>query len=135
MASVRRTITIHCPAAQVWDAMRDVGALHTRLVAGFVTDCVLEEGGVRQVTFANGMKAKEVILDVNDKDRRIAWMATGGQLSHYNASAQVMPGQGDSCEVVWIADLLPHAMAPAIAGLIEQGLAAMKRTLDATRSA
>ena len=131
MASVRRTITIHRPAAQVWDAMRDVGALHTRLVVGFVTECVLEEGGVRHVTFANGMKAREVILDVNDGDRRVAWMATGGQLSHYNSSAQVVPGSGDSCEVVWISDLLPHEMAPAIAGMIEQGLAAMKRTLEA----
>jgi uncharacterized membrane protein len=131
MASIRRTITIDRPAAQVWDAMRDVGALHTRLVVGFVTDCVLEEGGVRHVTFANGVKAREVMLDVNDADHRVAWTATGGRLTHHSASAQVMPAPGDSCEVVWIADLLPDTMAPAVAGMIEQGLAAMKRTLEA----
>jgi hypothetical protein len=31
---------------------------------------------------------------------------------------------------VWIADLLPNALAGTIAGMIEQGMAAMKRTLE-----
>lgn len=38
----------------VWDAARDVGALHTRLVPGFAVDTQLEEGA-RIVTFANGV--------------------------------------------------------------------------------
>jgi hypothetical protein len=36
---------------------------------------------------------------------------------------------------VWIADLLPHDMAPGIAAMIEQGLAVMKRTMEATAAA
>ena len=56
MASIRREVSIEVSAAQLWDALRDVGALHTRLVAGFVTDCRLE-GDARIVTFANGMLA------------------------------------------------------------------------------
>jgi hypothetical protein len=36
--------------------------------------------------------------------------------------------------VVWIADLLPHELAPSIAGMIEQGLAAMKQTLERAAS-
>jgi hypothetical protein len=28
----------------VWDAIRDVGAIHKRLVPGFVVNCVLEDG-------------------------------------------------------------------------------------------
>ena len=67
----------HRPAGDVWDAMRDVGALHTRLVVGFVIDCKLE-GSTREVTFANGMKAKETIIDVDDRRHRVAWTATGG---------------------------------------------------------
>ena len=130
MASIHKHITINRPAEQVWDAMRDVGALHTRLVVGFVTDCKLN-GNVREVTFANGMKAKETIISVDDERRRVAWAATGGPLTHYNASAQVFP-QGRSCEVKWIADLLPNEFEPQISIMIEQGLAAMKRTLEAS---
>jgi len=126
MASVHRSIQIQAPAAQVWDALQDVGALHTRLVPGFVTGCTLE-GEVRLVHFANGMQVSERIIDVDPQRMRVAWAAVGGRLSHHNAFAQVVPSGEHDCEVVWVADLLPHAMAPAIAGMIEQGLAAMKR--------
>ncbi|GEM_PF-6861943 len=34
--------------------------------------------------------------------------------------------------IVWIADLLPHQMAPAIEGMIEQGMIAMKQSLERT---
>jgi carbon monoxide dehydrogenase subunit G len=131
MASIHRQITIETPAAQAWDALRDVGALHTRLVTGFVTDCRLD-GDTRVVTFANGMTAKELIVDVSDDYQRVAWSAVGGRLTHHNASAQVVPRDAGSCEVIWIADLLPNELAPAIAAMIEQGLAAMKRALEST---
>jgi hypothetical protein len=125
---------IDVPAAQLWDALRDVGALPTRLVKGFVTECRLE-GEARIVTFANGVVARELIVDVNDADQRLVWSASGGRLTHHNASAQVFAEGPSRCRVVWIADLLPHAMAPAIAGMIEQGLAAMKATLEAAAAA
>lgn len=134
MASIRRQVRIDRPSAEVWDALRDVGALHTRLVVGFVTDCRLD-GDARIVTFANGMTVRERIVDVSDEDRRVAWSAEGGRLSHHNASAQVVPVTDGACNVVWIADLLPNEMAPAIAGMIDQGLAAMKRTLESAKSA
>lgn len=129
MASIRRQISIETPAATVWAALRDVGALHTRLVPGFVTDCRLE-GEARIVTFANGLVVRELIIDVSDDQRRVAWSAVGGRLSHYSASAQVFERGPVECEVVWIADLLPHDMAPAVAGMIEQGLLAMKRSQE-----
>ena len=53
MASIHREISIAAPPEHVWSAARDVGALHTRLVPGFVTDTRLEEGA-RMVTFGNG---------------------------------------------------------------------------------
>ena len=127
MASIHREVSIEAPAAQVWDAMRDVGALHTRLVVGFVTDCRLE-GDARVVTFANGVVARERIIDVDDSARRIVWSATGDRLAHHNSSAQVFDEGATACRVVWIADLLPHEMAPAIAGMMDQGLTAMKKT-------
>jgi carbon monoxide dehydrogenase subunit G len=130
MASIRREVTIDASADKAWDALADIGALHTRLVPGFVTDCRLEgEGEARVVTFANGVVARELIVDVNPQDRRVSWTAVGGRLTHHNASAQVFAQGEGQCRIVWIADLLPHEMAPAIAGMIEQGLGAMQRAL------
>ena len=133
MASIRKEISIAVPPETLWDAMRDVGALHTRLVAGFVVDCRLE-GETRTVTFANGMVAKELIIDVSDPERRVAWSSVGGRMTHHNASAQVFADGSRNSRVVWIADLLPHELGPTIAGMIDQGLAAMKQTLERAAS-
>lgn len=56
----------------VWAALRDVGALHTRLVPGFVVHTKLEPGA-RIVTFGNGMVVRELIVDINDEAMRVAW--------------------------------------------------------------
>jgi hypothetical protein len=130
MASVHREIRIDRRPDEVWDALRDVGALHTRLVPGFVTDCRLEPGA-RVVTFANGLVARELIVDVDDAAQRLAWAVVEGRPTHHNASAQVFAEDGGGSRVVWIADFLPDALAPALAGMIEQGLAAMKTSLEA----
>jgi hypothetical protein len=134
MASVHREALIDAPASQVWAAMQDVGALHTKLVPGFVIDCTLD-GESRQVTFANGMQATELIVDVDENLMRVSWSAVGGRLTHHNASAQVVPVDAKSCRVLWIADLLPHGLAPAIAAMIEQGLVAMKRSQESWHAA
>ncbi|HEY5831235.1 MAG TPA: SRPBCC family protein, partial [Hyphomicrobiaceae bacterium] len=38
MASIRKEIMIEARAGDVWDAIRDVGAIHQRLAPGFVVD-------------------------------------------------------------------------------------------------
>jgi Polyketide cyclase / dehydrase and lipid transport. len=131
MASIHREMTIEAHPDAVWDALRDVGALHTRLAPGFVTDVKLEEGA-RVVTFGNGMVARELIVDCDDDSRRVAWSAVGGQLTHHNASAQVFADGDGRSRFVWIADLLPHELSPAIAGMMDQGLAVIKRTLESS---
>ncbi len=51
MASIRREITTAAAPAAVWDAVRDVGGLHTRLVPGFVVETELDaDGGARVVS-------------------------------------------------------------------------------------
>jgi carbon monoxide dehydrogenase subunit G len=127
MATIRKEFLIDAAPEQVWDAMRDVGALHTRLVPGFVTDCTLD-GNARIVTFGNGVVAREVIIDVDDAARRIAWSATGERLSHHNASSQVFAEDGRT-KVVWIADLLPNEMKPVISAMIDMGAKAMQKAL------
>jgi carbon monoxide dehydrogenase subunit G len=128
VASIRREFLIDARPEEVWDAVRDIGALHTRLVPGFVTDCKLVEGA-RIVTFANGMTAKEVIVDLDDERRRLVWSATGERLAHHNSSAQVFAA-GEKTRFVWIADLLPNEMAGPIAAMIDAGCAAMKKALE-----
>ena len=129
MASVHREIVIARPVDAVWDALADIGALHTRLAPGFVADCRLEPGA-RIVTFANGMVARELIVDVDPERRRVAWSVVGGRLSHHNASAQVFAEGSGATRFVWIADFLPNEHAAAIATMIEHGLGAIKRHLD-----
>jgi hypothetical protein len=129
VASIHREILIDEKPENVWEALRDVGAIHTRLAPGFVTDVRLEPGA-RVVSFGNGMVARELIVDVDEEARRVAWSVVGGAMTHHNASAQVFPAGAAGSRFVWIADLLPHELAPAITALIEQGLAVIKRTLE-----
>ncbi len=129
MASIHQEIVIEAPPAAVWDALRDIGAIHRRLAPGFVTDVRLEEGA-RVVTFGNGMELREVMVTVDEEARRVVWSATGGRLTHHNASAQVFAEPGGRSRFVWIADLLPHDAAPDVAKMMEQGLAVIKQTLE-----
>jgi hypothetical protein len=129
MASIRKEILLESSAENVWAAVRDVGALHHRLVPGFVVDTRLEEGA-RVVTFGNGMVVRELIVDLDDDARRLAWSARGGRLSHHNASVQVFADGARRCRLVWIADLLPNELAGDIRAMIDQAAAVMKKTLD-----
>ena len=131
MASFQKEIFTTASPEFAWDAIIDVGALHTRLVRGFVVDTKLEPGA-RIVTFANGMIAKELIVNRDDTRHRLVWAAVGGRLTHHNASVQVYPGSNGGSRIVWTADWLPDDLTAAITSMIEQALAAMKATLDAT---
>lgn len=131
MATIVREFHLDATPEQVWDAARDVDALHTRLVPGFVVDTVVE-GDARRVTFADGLVARERIVDVDDARRRIAWSVVGSdRLEHHNASLQLF-ADGARTRAVWIADVLPHAAASAIEAMIAQGVAAMQRRFAAT---
>jgi hypothetical protein len=89
------------------------------------------EEGARVVTFANGVTARELIVDVDDAARRLVWSVVGSpRLTHHNASLQVFADGAGRSRVTWIADLLPDDMAGYIQAMIEQGMAVMKRTLE-----
>lgn len=129
MASIRKEIAIAARAEDVWAVVRDVGAVHRRLTPGFVVDTRLD-GDARIVTFANGLVARELLVDIDDKAHRVAYAVVGGRMTHHNASMQVF-AEGDArCRLVWITDLLPHDMAGPIGAMIEQGSAVMKETLE-----
>jgi len=128
MATIAEEIVTTAPPGLAWDAISDVGALHTRLVKGFVVDTRLEPGA-RVVTFHNGMVVKEPIVTVDGPTRRLVWTAVSDKLQHYNASVQVF-AEGAGSRIVWTADFLPDAARDWVHGMIRDGMAAMKATLD-----
>jgi carbon monoxide dehydrogenase subunit G len=128
MASIRKEFTIEADVEDVWAAVRDIGALHTRLAKGFVVDTRLD-GDARIVTFANGIVARELIVDIDDAQRRLVWSVVGGRMTHHNASLQVFAeAEGDS-RAIWIADLLPNDLKGPISAMIDAGAIAIQRTL------
>jgi uncharacterized protein YndB with AHSA1/START domain len=131
MASVRTEFQIAAPPEDVWAALRDFGALHQRLVPGFVTDARLE-GNARVVTFFNGAVAREVLVDSDDDSRRLVYSVVESPLgsTHHNASAQVFPdGEGGS-RFVWVTDLLPNELAAPTRDLMAHGARVIKETLE-----
>ena len=129
MASIRKEILIEADCEEVWAAARDVGALHERLASGFVVDTRME-GDDRIVTFANGLVAREAIVAIDDAARRLAWTVVGGRTSHYAASFQAFADGEGRTRALWIVDLLPNDLAGPIGAMVEQGSAAIKRTLE-----
>lgn len=130
MATITRQVRLDATAADAWDAVRDVGALPTRLARGFVTDTTFD-GETRTVTFFNGMVARECIVSVDDDRRRLASGVVGGRFEHHNASAEIVEEPGAAgCRLVWIADLLPDDVADVIGGMMDAGIGAMKGTVD-----
>ncbi|MFT3803931.1 MAG: SRPBCC family protein [Burkholderiaceae bacterium] len=128
MATIRKEIRTSARPELVWDAIRDIGALHTRLVPGFVIDTRVEPGA-RIVTFANGMTIREPIITIDDRARRLVWSAQSPFTTHYNGSAQALENDGATV-VVWTADFLPDSAAADIDTLMEAGAQAMKPALD-----
>jgi uncharacterized protein YndB with AHSA1/START domain len=134
MASIRTETTIDASPDEVWDALRDWGALHTRLVPGFVTDVRLE-GPDRIVTFFNGATVREVLVTLDDTARRLVWSIVDGPYTHHNGAAQVLLDADGSTRFVWTADLLPDATAERTKEMMERGTATVRRTLESARSA
>lgn len=128
MASIHREIPLATSADAVWDVVRDIGAVHTRFAPGFVVDVKMEEGA-RLVTFGNGLVAREVIVDLDEAARRLAYSARSDRLAHHNASFQVF-ADGSGSRLVWIADVLPDSAAATIGAMMDEGLRAASAALS-----
>ena len=128
MASIHKNISIDAHPDDVWDAVRDFGAVHTRLAPGFVTDARLD-GDVRIVTFANGMTAREQLVDCDEARRRLVYAISSERVSHYSASVQVIADGDARSRMIWIVDVLPNEIAPYIDGQMDQAALAMQKAL------
>lgn len=133
MASIRKEVLIDAAPETVWDAARDIGALHTRLVPGFVADTQLVAGAeppARMVTFANGVSVREVIVDLDEARRRLVWTVESPTVTHHNGVLELFDAGDGRTRAVWVADVLPRAAAETFDMMMGQGLAAMKRAFE-----
>jgi hypothetical protein len=128
MASIHKEIVIDADPDEVWDAVRDFGALHTRLVPGFVLDTRIE-GDARIVHFANGAVARELLVDCDDSRRRLVYAVISERVTHYSASVAVGAGSDSPTRVSWTVDVLPNEIASYIDGQMDQAAHAMQKAL------
>jgi hypothetical protein len=129
MGTIRAELKTAAKASDVWSAICDIGALHTRLVPGFVVDTKLEPG-TRVVTFVNGVTLREPIVSLDDEARRLVWTHEGGRAQHYNGALEVCGLPDGLTSVVWTADFLPDDVQDYFSRAIDAGMAAMQRSLD-----
>jgi carbon monoxide dehydrogenase subunit G len=131
MASVRKDILIDVRPDEVWAAIRDYGAVHRRLVPGFLTDCRIE-GDARIVTFHDGRVARELLVDIDDDARRLVYAEPGGRFVTRSASVQVFPEGENRARLVWINDFLPNEFAGLMTANMDKAAVVMKQTLEAS---
>ena len=129
MASIHKDISLDAHPDDVWAAVRDFGAVHTRLAPGFVIDSRLD-GDARIVTFANGNVAREILVDCDEARRRLVYAISNERVSHYSASVQVTADGEARSRLIWTVDVLPNAIAPYIEGQIELGALAVRKALN-----
>jgi hypothetical protein len=129
MASIQHEVVVAVDPEKAWAALRAVDQAPTLfspvLVKGHVA------GNVRTVWFANGTVVDELIVDIDDKKRRVAYsVVKGTPMTHHNASMQILDAGPGRCRFVWISDFLPNDYASSIAPLVEQGAQALKHNLE-----
>ena len=111
MASIHKDIPIDAHPNDVWAAVRDFGAVHRRLVPGFVLDARLD-GETRVVSFANGTVARELLVDCDDARRRLVYAVISERVKQHSASVQVAADGDTRARLIWIVDVLPNEIAP-----------------------
>ena len=125
MASIHKDIPIDISAHEAWDAVRDFGAVHTRLAPGFVTDARLD-GDARIVTFANGNVAREVLVTMDDARKRLVYAVASERVKQHSASIQIVADGENHSRMIWITDVLPNEIASYIDGQMDLGAQAVQ---------
>ena len=133
MASVRCEIVITAPPELVWDVLRDVGAVHQRLLPGRVIATRIE-GDQRFLTFPDGHVVRELIVTVDDDAQRLAYSVVQGArppARYHHASFEVRPEGAHAARLIWTTDVLPPALADLVRARMERGAAEMKEAIEA----
>jgi len=134
IASIRHEVVVARRPDEVWDALRDVGAVHRRLLPGRVQDAHID-GNVRTLTMPDGHIVRELIVAVDDEMRRLAYAVVEGarpSLQHHHATFQVFDEGDGQSRLVWTTDILPDTLADLVRERTARGAVEMKRVLEST---
>ena len=131
MASIYKEITINVDLLSVWDAVRDVGNVHTRFVPGYAAKTSIN-GDTRILTMSNGNIVKELIIDIDEHNYRLSYAVKETQMpiTYHHASFQVFHEGENSSRLVWITDILPHKLEPEVRIRVDRGAMVIKQTLE-----
>jgi carbon monoxide dehydrogenase subunit G len=135
MVSIRVEVLIDARPEQVWAAIADVGAVHTRLLPSRVAGTRID-GDTRVLTMPDGAEVRELIVAIDHQTRRMAYAVQGGQrvaITHHHASFQVFD-EGDASRLVWITDVLPHTLEAEVRARAERAAVEMKEVIEAVPS-
>ncbi|MEV6926249.1 SRPBCC family protein [Dactylosporangium sp. NPDC051485] len=132
MASIRVETVVAAPPDEVWAAIADVGAVHRKLLPNRVADARVE-GDTRILTMPDGTEVRELIVAIDHTERRLAYSVQGPgrmALAHHHAAFQVFDHDGGRSRLVWVTDVLPHAVAPAVRARVSVGIEEMRAVLE-----
>ncbi|MDM5280753.1 SRPBCC family protein [Paenibacillus silvae] len=132
MPTIHKTTFINVPPEQAWDAIKDVGAFHLRLVPGLTADTRLD-GNERTLILGDGSTVKEAIVSIDEEERRLVFAVKEGRmpLSHHNASFQIIPDPQGGSQFIWITDFLPAELTEAIQAQADRVSTVIKQTIEA----
>jgi len=132
LPTIRKEILIDASPEQVWDAVRDVGAVHYRLVPGY-TENTHMNGHERTLILPQGGFVRELIISIDEGERRMAYAVKEGRmpLLHHHATFQVFPNDKNGSKLVWITDFLPEQLTTEIQARVDRGAEVMKDTIEA----
>jgi polyketide cyclase/dehydrase/lipid transport protein len=135
MASISKEILIRYGAEEVWAVIGDFATGPSRMAPGHVVDTRVE-ADTRVVTFIDGTVARERFVALDHENRRIVYAVVGGSMrpAHDNASMQVLADGEGRCRLIWIHDVLPDDLAPALDAAMTRGSAVIKHTFEDHRN-
>jgi hypothetical protein len=92
------------------------------------------DGYERTLILADGSSVRELIVSVNDQERRMVFAVKEGRmpLLHHNASFQVVPDGIGGSALVWTTDFMPKELTEVIQDQAVRVLGVIKNTIEAS---
>ncbi|MCD9874258.1 SRPBCC family protein [Streptomyces guryensis] len=128
ISSVTVDVPVEASAAFTWDVIRDIYAVDTRLIPGFAVT-VEKRPDSRVVTFANGMRATERIVELDDDARRLQYQVTDSTVTHH-LGTQVVREDDAGVHLMWTTEFAPASLLDFTTTNMRTAAQLMKTTID-----